>query len=194
MQVNEAIEFLNKLDNQEQQIAMMVVLEDEVKELSGPRISREKLERVTNLISRRPRKPDLNHNYWWENREVFSILVEKALHHVEIEEEKERIAEANRKLANELDLGYNICGGFSFEIRPLRKLGAELTLDEADDPDTIVVKSHCDEFEVPADMTFAELLKMVDTEERSRPFLEEMRYTHLDTENKTATLYLGWGS
>lgn len=194
MQVNEAIEFLNELDNQEQQIAMMVVLEDEVKELSGPRISREKLERVTNLISRRPRDPDLTHNYWGENKEVFSILVNKALNHVEKEAAKERVANANRELSDELDLGYAICSGFNAEIRPLRKIGAELTVSGEDDPETILVKSHCDEFEVDANVNFATLLKMVDTPERSRPFLEEMCYTDLDTESKTATLYLGWGS
>lgn len=194
MQVKEAIEFLNELENQDQQIAMMVVLEDEIKERTGPRISQEKLERVTERISRRPRNPDLAYNYWWKNRKIFEVLVDQALDSLEKEEAEDRVAEANRRLADELILGYNICSGFDFEIRPLRKIGAELTTSQKDDPEKVLVKSNCDEFEVPADTTFAELLKMVDTPERSRPFLEEMRYTDLDFGSKTVVLYLGWGS
>jgi hypothetical protein len=193
-----AIEYLKSL-NPDQNIVSMFILQSEIEEVTGLMYTPENMERLTSLLCRSPREvrqsygnSSLESNYWYENRLLFKRLVMKGIEYLRKDELSDRISESNYKLRKELDLSYSL--SLDFEIRPLRKLGEGLTLDEEDSPDTILVKSHDDEFEVDANIMFADLLEMVDTEERSRPFLEEMSYTEIDVENKTATLYLGWGS
>ena len=153
MKVSEAIENLGTIDPDET-IAMMVVREEEIKEVCGPRYPH--VERVCGIISRKIRgyNTGIEKNYWYENRLIFRKLVEDATDYIEKDIADERVRKSNDRLGEEMGLK-NITLSLKEEIRPLAIFNKK-------EVGINIVGGINIPYTLPANSTYAEFLNIVD--------------------------------
>ena len=144
MLVSEAKAELNKFDDDDH-IGMMLVCEDEVRELCGT-VYR-KVDSVLNLLSR-----GSDRHFWYDKRDIFPELISDAYGLIERRKEEDRREKSNQQLQSELGLSTLIIS-VDHEVRPLLYIHpCEFT----------VTSLGLGTFQMPANSTYADLLRELD--------------------------------
>jgi hypothetical protein len=159
MNYEAAVEYLSQYHKNDS-FAMMVVTEDEVRQVVGPLY--EDTDQVMELISRTPGShPDIEHNYWYDARLTFKKLIVGAVKRIRKNQIEEKVRDANYELTRELELK-NFAISVDYEVRPLKKVHPESSW---------VMDIHGVKSQMSKDTTFAEMLKLIDRCD-PRPFFE----------------------
>lgn len=152
MYPNDAIKYLETMKNRSDQAIVIVVTEEEVRQVTGERYSDEDMKELTELLSRLPHTDDVEHNYWYEKRLMFKELIESGIGHIERRKIDDDIRERNSRLSEELGLE-NIIISVDHEVRPMMVVSDE----------SVSIQQFGEQwFVLPAGSTYATLLQRLD--------------------------------
>lgn len=153
MRYNEAITYLEQNFTDDDEIAMMVLTENEVRSVAGDYYPADDLDKLLNLLSRLPTSHDIDHNYWYEQRGIFRKLVEAGVGAINRRKIEDDIRTKNNMLAEEMGLK-NMVISLEHEVRPMYVVNPE--------EDFEVQQFGEKWFTLPKGSTYATLLRMLD--------------------------------